>query len=280
MTSKVRAENSRTPLEVDFRSGDWEHLRIRAQAPMTSRRIYAVADIHGYDFQLNAMVRRIWEDMAEVPSAKPIIVFLGDYIDRGPNSKLVVERLCELQNSRILDCVFLRGNHEQWLLDFSQDSTILPVWGRKGGLQTLCSYGVPLSQIEAGIGNPLVAEDVRHQFLNLVPVEHMAFFRSLVSHFEWGDYFFAHAGVDPDIPLDQQTDHDLTWIRYKFLDSTKDFGKVVVHGHTPAKNVESLPNRINVDTEIYTRGVLNCVILEDKTRHLLSVKGDCSTHLD
>ncbi|CDN57617.1 Bis(5'nucleosyl)-tetraphosphatase, ApaH (plasmid) [Neorhizobium galegae bv. officinalis bv. officinalis str. HAMBI 1141] len=277
--AEVLAHNIRTPLEVVFGCGDWEHFRIKTQTPMTSRRIYAVADIHGYDAHLNSMLRRIREDIAEFPSANPIIIFLGDYIDRGPNSKLVIEKLCELRKSRNFNCVLLRGNHEQWLIDFAQDSTILPLWGRKGGLQTLRSYGVPLSQIEAGIESPLIAEDVRRQFLNHLPMEHMTFFRSLPSHFELDDYFFAHAGVDPDIPLDQQTDHDLTWIRYKFLESRKDFGKVVVHGHTPAPKVESLPNRINVDTEIYTRGVLNCVILEGKARYLLTVKGDYPTQV-
>jgi len=146
----------------------------------------------------------------------------------------------------------------------------------KGGFETLLSYGMKEADILAAVENGDRAIALQRMFSAVIPERHREFMLSLpLSHGD-GDYFFAHAGVDPDRPLDDQRSEDLTWIRDKFLLSRKNFGKVVVHGHSPRLVPESLQNRINVDTGVYLHQVLSCVILEGTERHLLQVGTDIS----
>ncbi|WP_117192139.1 metallophosphoesterase family protein [Rhizobium terrae] len=251
----------------------WPEFKDADEAGTAGRRIYAVGDIHGYAGLLAAMRNAIVEDMRRYPADRALVIFLGDFIDRGPDSFEVVEALAQAQDDGVdgVETLCLRGNHDDWLATFLADASVLSRWAIKGGLETLVSYGLKEGDILAGVADIDRAIALQKDFAAAIPDRHREFMLSLPLWHGDGDYFFAHAGVDPDRPLDDQRIEDLTWIRDKFLLSRKNFGKVVVHGHTPRPAVESLPNRINVDTGVYLRQVLSCVILEGTQRHLLQV---------
>jgi Calcineurin-like phosphoesterase. len=220
-------------------------------------RIYAIGDIHGRADLLDAVLERIDSDLAKNPNPLSIEVFLGDYIDRGPASREVLDRL--VARKRTFRAVFLKGNHETYLTNFATNPPILEDWQRLGGLETLMSYGIAPS-INAG-----PAEQVRlaAAFGQALPESHREFLDNLKSSFTCGDFFFVHAGVRPGIPLTKQREEDLLWIRGDFLNSEDDFGKIVVHGHTPVLQPEIRPNRINIDTGAFATGRLTCLRLED-----------------
>jgi serine/threonine protein phosphatase 1 len=221
-------------------------------------RIYAIGDIHGRVDLLNICLEQIDSDLATLPAPNVLHVFLGDYIDRGPSSRQVVDRLIERNATHT--CAFLRGNHELMALRCLRDLREMPGWLRLGGLETLASYGL----------SPTMCQ-TREQFANLqqrfqeaLPPAHFKFFGDLADSFGSGDFFFAHAGVRPGVPLDQQKTKDLLWIRDEFLSSKADYGKIIVHGHTPVAQVDVRANRINVDTGAYASNRLSCLILEDQ----------------
>lgn len=260
-------------LPIDRTDGDWPEFDNVSPAVTGSRRIYAIGDIHGYDDLLGALQQAISADMARHPAEQALIIYLGDLIDRGPNSLDVIDMIIDYKENPPANAqvVCLRGNHDEWLIAFVDDASIVSPWALKGGLETLASYGLSKDDVLAAVADPDIAEALRQQFLLQLPERHKDFMLSLpLSHIE-GDYFFAHAGVDPDRRLADQRREDLTWIRDKFLLSRKNFGKVVVHGHSHRDAVESFPNRINVDTGAYVQQVLSCVILEGQDRHLLQV---------
>ncbi|SHO58940.1 metallophosphoesterase [Vibrio quintilis] len=264
--------SDRIPLSIDYTDPGWVHFRSGKPAA-SSRLIYAVADIHGCDMLLAKMLAAIEKDRQTAPAEKPLIIFLGDYIDRGADSKRVVDLL--IRSEKMDDSAsytFLLGNHEQWLLDFIHERPVLPVWGTQGGMETLLSYGVPRQLIIQGLADAEAAAEVRRVFLDKLPESHRQFYLSLKPSVEMDDYFFAHAGVDPVQALKNQSTQSLIWIRDRFLRSKMDFGKVIVHGHTPSARVESLPNRINLDSGIYFRNVLRCVVLEGTSRYLIQVE--------
>lgn len=269
----------RQPLPVDRTGPGWPTV---ADAPRAPRRIYAIGDIHGHAMQLDAMRAAILVDIAAHPAERPLVICLGDLIDRGPDSAGVIERLSATDAPFGPDVDFrcLRGNHDHWLALFLDDPQVLQTWCRKGGEQTLASYGVALDKIRGAAADPSGADALRLELCALLPPRHRRFMLSLPFFAAEGDYFFAHAGVDPERPLDAQLAEDLMWIRDRFLSSRRDFGKVVVHGHTVRRAVESLPNRINVDTGVYVNGVLSCVILEDGDRHLLQITAAASNATD
>lgn len=259
------------PINTDGEA--WHEFEGAPAASIGARRVYAIGDVHGYLDLLFAIQEAIAADLDRYPVERALVLYLGDIIDRGSRSGDVVQAVIDSRNHRRagVDVACLRGNHDQWLISFLEDAATLSVWAAKGGLDTLVSYGVAAEDVLAGAGDIAVAEKVRQRFVKLLPERHQAFMRALpLSHSE-GDYFFAHAGIDPDRPLADQRREDLTWIRDKFLLSRKNFGKVVVHGHSHRDKVESLPNRINVDTGAYVQQVLSCVILEGSERHLLQV---------
>jgi serine/threonine protein phosphatase 1 len=217
-------------------------------------RVYAVGDIHGCAFQLDRLLTAIQADAASHTGAVHL-VFLGDYVDRGPDSKGVIERLLALPSS--FSPRFLRGNHDQAILDFLRDPAFYRAWRNFGAAETLVSYGVKPPLFDR-------AEDfaaARDQFAKALPHRHLRFFETLELHFQIGDYFFAHAGVRPGIALEQQTAEDLLWIRDEFLMSKNDFGAVVVHGHTPGDSPVRRSNRICVDTGAYATGRLTAAAL-------------------
>lgn len=263
----------RPVLPVDRTDGDWPEFDDANPADTGPRRIYAIGDIHGYDDLLEAMQQAIAVDLEKYPTEQALIIYLGDVIDRGPNSLDVIDMIIDHKanppaNTQVM-C--LRGNHDDWLIAFVDDASIVSPWALKGGLETLASYGLSKDDVLAAVADPDIAEALRQQFLSALPERHKDFMLSLPLSHSDGDYFFVHAAVDPDRPLADQRREDLTWIRDKFLFSRKNFGKVVVHGHSHRDAVESFPNRINVDTGAYVQQVLSCVILEGRERYVLQV---------
>jgi serine/threonine protein phosphatase 1 len=218
-------------------------------------RIYAVGDLHGRVDLLERLLFHIDDDLAKFPAQRAVHVFLGDYIDRGPDSRLVLDRL--IQRGRTHELVCLKGNHELFLLDFFRNPQVLKQWRLYGGLDTLMSYGVvpPFDPKEQ-------PEGLAASLYKAMPAEHFEFLDRLQTSFECGDYFFVHAGVRPGVPIAQQQEKDLLWIRDEFLQSEHDFGKAIIHGHTPVPRAEIRANRINLDTGAYATGVLTCLILE------------------
>jgi len=191
-------------------------------------------------------------------------VFLGDFIDRGSQSAAVLERLST--GAFPTPFVALRGNHEQTMLDAFDDESVFESWRHFGGLETLASYGVDVSQVMRGVGY----DKARQQMVDKTPIAHRRFVDSLPLTHELGGYFFCHAGIRPGVALGRQSPADLMWIRQEFLNSDVDHGKVVVHGHSPVSQPEIRINRINIDTGAYATGVLTCLVLEGTTRRFIT----------
>ena len=192
-----------------------------------------------------------------------VLVFIGDYVDRGADSKGVVEQLVNLQSD--FTAHFLRGNHDQALLDFLADPGSFAEWKDYGAEETLASYGVPSPQWD----DEAVLRQTRDRLQQALSASHRGFFETLKLSETIGDYFFAHAGVRSGTPLDQQEQHDLMWIRDEFLNSRAAFGKIVVHGHTPTHAPVVRRNRIGIDTGAYLTGRLTALVLEGTRRRFL-----------
>jgi serine/threonine protein phosphatase 1 len=225
------------------------------QIPNENTRIYAIGDIHGRLDLLERMIAAIGKDAGGSGGAS-LIVTLGDYVDRGPKSREVLDRLSE--NPFPGAYVALRGNHEALLDAFLADPKVGAHWQRLGGLQTLASFGVHISPLMGARSFDEAAARLRAA---LTPAQR-SFLASLKMSLAVGRYFFCHAGVRPGVSLDKQSDEDLLWIRDEFLDSAADFGKIVVHGHTPVVEPDVRANRINVDTGAFATGRLTCLVLE------------------
>lgn len=226
-------------------------------------RAYVIGDIHGRADLLEDIARRIEIDSRGAP-AEVVTIFLGDYIDRGPRSAEVVDRL--QRGAFPTAIVTLKGNHEQTMIDAFADPNTLGAWRQFGGLETLVSYGVDVSQVMRG----LQFEDASRRLAEKTPTEHRQFLESLPLKYELDGYFFCHAGVRPGVPLSAQSAAELLWIREEFLQSSAFHGKIVVHGHTPVSAPEVRPNRINIDTGAYATGVLTALVLEGTARRFLS----------
>jgi serine/threonine protein phosphatase 1 len=236
----------------------WPFSRNKKRPPKTSDgfRIYAIGDVHGRADLLAQLFRCIDADIAAHPAPQVLEVLLGDYIDRGPDSRAVLDLL--ISRSRSHQIVCLKGNHETFIFDFLRDPTVFDPWKSFGGLETLMSYGV-VPPINA---SQQEQRELAEAFAHALPNSHRQFLFNLSPSFASGDYFFAHAGVRPGIPLLRQKEQDLLWIREEFLAHKKAFGKIVVHGHTPVIEPDIRPNRINIDTGAYTTGRLTCLKLE------------------
>lgn len=230
-------------------------------------RVYAVGDIHGCLAQLNALLDRIAQDRRSC-RARVRYVFLGDFVDRGPDSRGVIERLLDIGTHE--DASFIRGNHDQTLLDFLDDPKLYREWRDYGGRETLASYGVPPPRFDDE--KAFVA--ARDALRAALPPSHLAFLAGLPYAIEIGDYFFTHAGIRPGVALQRQQPYDLMWIRDEFLYSGSDHGKIVVHGHTPVERPQARSNRIAVDTGVYATGLLAAVVLEGTTCRFLTVGPD------
>jgi len=236
-------------------------------------RIYAVGDIHGRLDLLERLLDLIQNDSETHRAACTHLVFLGDYIDRGSDSKGVVSRLIS-EPPHGFSRVCLKGNHEAMLLTFLEDPGASANWLHNGGDEALLSYGVDPGIVQNALysgraGRAGLAE-ANAAFRALLPDDHLLFFRGLECCFRSGGYLFAHAGVRPGVALDCQDESDLIWIRGDFLRHPGDFGAVVVHGHTPAHAPEELHNRIGIDTLAFRSGKLTAVALEGSRRWFIS----------
>lgn len=229
----------------------------------SGRRLYAIGDIHGRLDLLDQLLAQIKRDIAVHASCRPLFVFVGDYIDRGPRSRETIDRLIE--HGKDAECVFLKGNHEQVAIRCLRDPSLFERWMRLGGLETLISYGLALSP---GVPTRQIVE-LQACFHAALPREHLDFFRQLKTSFTSGDFFFVHAGVKPRVALTNQVENDLLWIREEFLGADDDFGKIIVHGHTPSRDVDIRPNRINIDTGAFATGRLSCLVIDDATFSLI-----------
>jgi len=228
-------------------------------------RIYAIGDVHGYLQLLERLYEKIRIDLRDKPVEQYSVVFLGDYIDRGPDSARCVQFLVDLmaEDERV---ICLKGNHEDKLEKFLTDPLVLAnSFFTYGGVECAMSYGVEAAYENTDEQTIRVCDDL----LKKIPIEHKQFYSKLITSVTLGDYFFSHAGVRPGVPLSEQSDDDLMWIRYEFLASDALYDKVIVHGHTPANPMEILVNRINVDTCAYDTGILSCLILEGKSYRVI-----------
>lgn len=241
-----------------FFSRFWHTKRaLRQYALPDGLRVYAVGDIHGRFDCLAKLEDRIADyEASALPSRESMVIFLGDYVDRGPSSREVLQRLA-LGKFAGLPARYLLGNHEDAMLGFLETPDAYADWLSYGGMATLASYGVrPPARLDAnGLSR------IRCDLLHAVPPEHIGFLRTLELSMQLGDYLFVHAGVRPGLPLDQQRRTDLLTIREPFLSSKTPLPWRVVHGHTvlPEPIVEEF--RISLDTGAYATGRLSCAVI-------------------
>lgn len=225
------------------------------------RRVYAVGDIHGRLDLLDLLLERIAQDDACRGRRDTDIIFLGDLIDRGPDSAGVVERLCRMAG-RDRRVRLLMGNHEEiFLKALSGDVQALRLMIKVGGKETALSYGVTADQYLACDFDELLSV-----MQAKVPDEHVEFVSTFEDYIEIGDYLFVHAGLRPNLPMEEQRTSDLRWIRKEFLECKSSFGKVVVHGHNITSDIDRQPNRIGIDTGAYASGRLTALGLEDQAQ--------------
>lgn len=230
-------------------------------------RIYAIGDIHGRADLLDRLYGLIEADLAAAPPpGRCLVLYLGDYVDRGPDSAGVLDRLCRPRQRGGLagiETLALLGNHEAMLLEFLDAPYGASLWLANGGDATLNSYRV---RVPASFDELLLTQ---RALLRALPRQHHEFLSGLPLQARFGDYLFVHAGIRPGLPLDRQSREHMIWIRDLFLDSEADHGAIVVHGHTIVHAVEWRPNRIGIDTGAYTTGHLTALVLEDGERRLL-----------
>lgn len=236
------------------------------------RTIYAIGDIHGCRSQLAALHRLIAQHAASQAAEHVCLVYLGDYIDRGPDSAGVIDDLLQAPPVPGAERVFLSGNHEAAMLAALARPESGAAWLEFGGLETAASYGVRLPP------GPSWREGLLRTLNETLPLVHRRFLQDLALSWQAGDYVFAHAGLRPGVPLPEQNPEDLLWIRAPFLDDPRPCAGLpgvacVVHGHTPVAQVAFHPGRIAVDTGAYFSGTLSCVVLTGAERDILSVSG-------
>ena len=251
------SRHARSSSMTDFSTGSLGHRGQTRPAVPEGIRIYAVGDVHGRSDLLGRLLAAIDADCKQRPVPRPITVFVGDYIDRGPNSRNVIDILLRWRQSH--EAIFLRGNHETFLPRFLSDPRSLDEWRQYGGLETLLSYGLKPSINPDRDERTMLAT----KFAETLPREHLDFLQALELTFSCGDFLFVHAGVRPGVPLHEQAEDDLLWIRDDFLSWEKPFERIVVHGHTPVSKPDLRPNRINIDTGAYATGRLTCIVIEN-----------------
>jgi serine/threonine protein phosphatase 1 len=212
------------------------------QSGRIMERIYAIGDIHGCFDQLKALM-----DTLPIQSGRDKLVFVGDYIDRGPESYAVVQYLIQLRY-RFPTVVFLKGNHEEMLENYLEGTDRF-TYLLNGGQQTLDDYLRRAGSVQN----------------RAIPEAHLAFFKSLALFHQTEDYIFVHAGLRQDLPLEEQRVEDMLWIREQFVSSRHDFGKKVIFGHTPFPEPLVESNKIGIDTGAVYGNRLTCVQLPEET---------------
>lgn len=240
----------------------FERGRAASAALSSGLRIYAVGDIHGRMDLLDELASLIQADLVDAPK-ETLTIFLGDYIDRGPGSYGILERLSTGDFPTAF--LALRGNHEEMALKFLEDESVLEGWRKFGGLETLHSYGVDVGDAMRGKGFGAA----REKFVERLPHRHRAFLEETPLSASYGDYFFCHAGVRPGVSFERQTAEDLLWIRDDFLKFAGAHQKFVVHGHSPVHVPDAKSNRINLDTGAFATSLLTALVLENADRRFL-----------
>lgn len=227
------------------------------------RRLYAIGDIHGRLDLLEELHGMIEADAAGFAGSKGV-VYLGDYIDRGAQSKQVLDFLIEKPLAGF-DCVYLLGNHEQTMLDFLAQPQAAAAWLSFGGQVCLLSYGVGLGRVQMTRQVDLLRDELEQR----LPHSHLEFLAACRLMHREGSYCFVHGGIRPGVALEEQVPEDLLWIREDFTRSTADHGCIVVHGHSISEDVEMRPNRIGIDTGAFYSGLLTALVLEGSEQRLL-----------
>ncbi|MEO6433216.1 MAG: metallophosphoesterase family protein [Sphingomicrobium sp.] len=224
-------------------------------------RAYVVGDVHGRLDLVDRLLATIHAELDAAPRHKAMLVFVGDLIDRGPDSAGVIDRLLTYKRAGVRLIVLL-GNHEEVLLRILEgDSSLIESWLKFGGAECLESYGVDPVQVAAAEPHQALAMIAR-----AIPTAHSRFLAECADTFRFGDYLIVHAGIRPGIEIDQQLQSDLRWIRDPFLADRSDHGFVVVHGHTISEEVEERPNRIGIDTGAYASGRLTALAIDGARR--------------
>lgn len=239
----------------------------RQRAGPPGYRAYVIGDIHGRLDLLEDLLAKIHAELQHRPAAKTLLAFVGDLIDRGPSSAQVIERLrtYSREGTRPL---FILGNHEEVLLRIIRgDAGLITKWRWFGGAECLQSYGVDPQQV-ALLSDEQALEVVR----SAIPPAHVEFIESFVDSCRFGDYLFVHAGVRPGVPLEQQSQEDMRWIRDPFLRDEGDHGAIIVHGHTICDEVEDRSNRIGIDTGAYRSGILTALAIEGSSHWFIDTK--------
>lgn len=231
-----------------------------------NQRIYCIGDIHGRADLLQQLHKKILSDADNYPGKKTI-VYLGDYVDRGEQSRQVIESLLSGPLPDF-DPIYLMGNHEQIMLNFIDYPEAAASWLSFGGREAINSYGIQLAHIP---GTREVVELAR-QLDNKLPDAHREFLQNCESSWQCGSYYFVHAGIYPGVALDKQLLEDQLWIREEFLESKIDHGAIIVHGHSITEEPELLPNRIGIDTGAYITGVLTCLVLEGEGQRFIQTQ--------
>jgi serine/threonine protein phosphatase 1 len=238
--------------------------RPRGFAVPEGARVYAIGDIHGRLDLLDRLLGMIEADDDERGPARTELIFLGDLVDRGPDSVGVIERLMALSAARRVR--YLMGNHEEvFLRAVDGDLRALRFLVRIGGRETLLSYGISDDEYRS-----LDFEGLMALLQQKIPPAHIAFLSAFESWIEVGDYLFVHAGLRPGVAVEDQKTSDLCWIREEFLSHRDSFGKMVVHGHSITEEIDERPNRIGIDTGAFASGRLTAIGLEGDARWYLS----------
>jgi serine/threonine protein phosphatase 1 len=230
-------------------------------------RVYAIGDIHGRLDLLTKIAKAIEDDDAARGEADTTIILLGDLIDRGPDSAAVVEMAREWSRRRKVR--ILAGNHEEMFLLGFYKLNAFKNFLRMGGVETILSYEVDRDRFRAAD-----LEEAQQMMIEAVPVEDREFLHGFEDMIRIGDYLFVHAGIDPEVPLDEQASHDCRWIREPFLSHKEDFGCMVVHGHTVTGEAVLRHNRIGIDTGAFVSGKLTAIGLEGSERWLIQAQED------
>lgn len=231
-------------------------------------RAYAIGDVHGCLDLLDRLLGAVEQEIARDRPAKTSIVFLGDLIDRGPQSAQVIDRLASYRPDGA-SVHFIMGNHEEVMLQvLDGDADLLANWLRFGGLETLESYGLTPAEVRHVEAGALI-----DRIRAVVPAAHREFLTSFADSISFGGYLFVHAGIRPGIDIAEQDPSDLRWIREPFLADERDHGMVVVHGHTISTAVDVAPYRIGIDTGAYRTGTLTALALDGSRRWLIQTTG-------
>lgn len=218
--------------------------------------IYAIGDIHGCYDHLRQLEELVLEDAASIDGSK-LMIILGDFVDRGPNSARVIDHLLAPPPEGF-DRICLTGNHERMMLQYLHNPKSAAAWLDFGGRETLFSYGITPWSLDSATSS---ARKLQQLLQSHIPQEHIRFLHQLPVMVQTETHIFVHAGLRPGVPLSEQSDEDMLMIKSDFLDSSHDFEFMVVHGHSVVSQPQNLPNRINTDTGAYATGRLTAVRL-------------------